>query len=67
MKQENISRKNFIKLVGASLLGFGFTPKMKFDTSVEFPNYEKLGRVCIIGKVDIKSAPYEDSETIGVL
>jgi lipoprotein-anchoring transpeptidase ErfK/SrfK len=67
MKQENISRKNFIKLVGASLVGLGITPKMKFDTSVEFPNYEKLGRVCIIGKVDIKSAPFEDSETIGVL
>jgi lipoprotein-anchoring transpeptidase ErfK/SrfK len=67
MTQKRLSRKNFIRLVGTSLLGLGFSPKLDFSTISEFPNYERLGRVCIIGKVDIKSAPYEDSETIGVL
>jgi lipoprotein-anchoring transpeptidase ErfK/SrfK len=67
MKQEEISRKNFIKLVGAGLIGLGINPKMHFATGGEFPDYERLGRVCIIGKVEIKSAPYEDSQTVGVL
>jgi lipoprotein-anchoring transpeptidase ErfK/SrfK len=67
MTHKRLSRKNFIKVVGTGFLGLSFFPRLEFSTKSEFPNYERLGRVCIIGKVDIKSAPYEDSETIGVL
>jgi lipoprotein-anchoring transpeptidase ErfK/SrfK len=67
MTHKRLSRKNFIKLVGTGLLGLGFSPKLEFTINSKFPDYERLGRVCIIGKVDIKSAPYEDSVTVGVL
>lgn len=67
MNQDGLSRRNFIKLFGVGLASMGIYPKLHFNTGVEFPDYERLGRVCIIGKVDIKSAPYEDSQTVGVL
>lgn len=67
MSHNNLSRRNFIKLVGVGMIGLGINPIIHFDTGVEFPDYERLGRVCIIGKVNVKSAPYEDSETVGVL
>jgi lipoprotein-anchoring transpeptidase ErfK/SrfK len=67
MKHLNISRKNFIKLAGLGLTSVIIKPKGIFYEQTEFPPYNRLGRVCIIGKVNIKSAPYEDSETVGVL
>jgi len=67
MNQESLSRRNFIKLFGVGLVSIGAHPKLHFDTGVVFPDYEKLGRVCIIGKVEIKSAPYEGAQTVGAL
>jgi lipoprotein-anchoring transpeptidase ErfK/SrfK len=67
MNQDGLSRRNFLKLLGVGLTSFGINPKLHFKYSVEFPDYDRLGRVCIIGMVNIKSAPYEDSETVGVL
>jgi lipoprotein-anchoring transpeptidase ErfK/SrfK len=67
MYQDGLSRKNFIKLVGVGIAGLGFKSVSKIKNLVEFPLYERLGRVCIIGMVNIKAQPYEDSETIGVL
>ena len=67
MNQDGLSRRNFIKLFGVGLASMGFYPKMQINNSVVFPNYGRLGRVCIIGRVDIKTAPYENSQTVGVL
>jgi lipoprotein-anchoring transpeptidase ErfK/SrfK len=67
MKQDALSRKNFIKLLGLGLTSVGIRPIMSFNNGIKFPDYERLGRVCIIGRVDIKAAPYEDSQTVGVL
>jgi len=67
MNQDGLSRRNFLKLFGVGFAGMGIYPKLHFNTEVEFPDYDRLGRVCIIGRVDIKSAPYEGSQTVGVL
>jgi len=67
MNQDGLSRRNFIKLFGLGFVGMGIYPKLHFNTEVEFLAYDRLGRVCIIGRVDIKSAPYEGSQTVGVL
>lgn len=67
MHQRKLSRRNFIKILGLSITSLGIKPIFRNQDKVEFPNYERLGRVCIIGKVEIKSAPYEGSETINVL
>jgi lipoprotein-anchoring transpeptidase ErfK/SrfK len=67
MKPSEITRKNFIKLAGIGLTSFALRPQVVFYDQAEFPAYDRLGRVCIIGKVNVKSAPYEDSEIVGVL
>ncbi len=67
MNHSKITRKNFIKLAGLGLTSLAMSSKGVFYNQAEFPPYERLGRVCIIGMVKIKSAPYEDSETVGVL
>lgn len=67
MQPDGLSRRSFIKLLGLGLTGLEINSKFRLAAQVEFPDYERLGRVCIIGKVEIKSAPYEGSETVGVL
>jgi lipoprotein-anchoring transpeptidase ErfK/SrfK len=67
MNPGRISRRNFIKLMGIGLTSMGIKPLSGFKQAVDFPDYGRLGRVCIIGRVDIKSAPYEASETVGAL
>jgi lipoprotein-anchoring transpeptidase ErfK/SrfK len=67
MNQDSMSRRNFLKLFGIGITSLGINPKFYFNTGVEFPKYDRLGRVCIIGKVEIKTAPFEGSQTVGVL
>jgi lipoprotein-anchoring transpeptidase ErfK/SrfK len=67
MNQDGLSRRNFIKLFGVGLASMGIYPKLHLNSGIEFPNYDRLGRVCIIGRVEIKSSPNEDSQTVGVL
>jgi len=67
MNRDGLSRRNFIKLVGIGITGAGIKPISRFNDLVEFPSYDRLGRVCIIGMVNIKAQPYEDSQTVGVL
>lgn len=67
MNPRRLSRKNFIKLLGLGVTSVGFRPILDVKHETTFPNNERLGRVCIIGMVDIKSAPYEDSDTVGVI
>ena len=63
----SLSRRNFIKLLGLGITGLHISPWKNSSNLVEFPAYEHLGRVCIIGRVDVKSGPYENSQTVGVL
>lgn len=67
MRQNGLSRRKFLKLLGIGLTGLGIRPKFGFQEEIKFPDYERLGRVCIIGKVEIKSAPFEGSNTVRVL
>jgi lipoprotein-anchoring transpeptidase ErfK/SrfK len=67
MNRAALSRRNFIKLLGLSLTSVGIKPILKLTNGIQFPVSERLGRVCIIGKVDIKSTPDEGSQTVGVL
>jgi lipoprotein-anchoring transpeptidase ErfK/SrfK len=67
MRQGGLSRRNFLKLFGLGLTSLGINPKFRFKDLTKFPDYERLGRVCIIGKVEIKSEPFEGSNTVGVL
>ncbi len=67
MRQDGLTRKNFIKLLGLGAVSLGFNPRLSANTPAQFPDYERLGRVCIIGKVEIKSEPADSSETVGVL
>jgi L,D-transpeptidase catalytic domain len=67
MHANNLSRKNFIKILGVGLAGLGVRPKSFINEATKFPDYERLGRVCIIGKVEIKSAPAASSQTVGVI
>ena len=41
-------------------------PRLATYPPLEFPNYERLGRVCV-GKVELKKRPDESSATVGVL
>jgi lipoprotein-anchoring transpeptidase ErfK/SrfK len=67
MRHNGISRKNFIKLLGVGAVSLGLKPNLLLTKKAQFPDYERLGRVCIIGKVEIKSSPAESSQTTGVL
>lgn len=67
MPQDQLSRRNFIKLLGIGITGLQLHSRKYRPNQVEFPAYDRLGRVCIIGMVEIKSAPYEASGTVGVL
>jgi lipoprotein-anchoring transpeptidase ErfK/SrfK len=67
MNIDGLSRRDFIRLVGIGITGFGLTPLSKLNSYIEFPDNERLGRICILGKVEIKAQPYEGSQTIGVL
>ena len=67
MNFDSISRKNFLKLIGVGITGYSLQSATLIKKLVDFPNYERLGRVCILGKVEIKSRPSDDSQTVGVL
>jgi lipoprotein-anchoring transpeptidase ErfK/SrfK len=67
MRHDRLSRRNFIKLMALGLTSYGINPKHRFNAETQFPDYDRLGRVCIIGKVEIKTAPYEGSQTVKVL
>ena len=67
MNRHRISRRSFMKLVGLGVSSIGFKPILNINNAVEFPDHDRLGRICIIGRVDIKSAPYEGSQTVEII
>jgi lipoprotein-anchoring transpeptidase ErfK/SrfK len=64
--KRNLSRRNFIKLTGYGMGGLFLNPFLPKYPLIEFPNYDRLGRVCV-GKVEIKNRPDESSDSVGVL
>ena len=64
--RSSISRRDFLKLVALSLGGLAFRPWDRFFDLPDFPKAEKLGRVNV-GKVEIKTRPDADGQTVGVL
>jgi lipoprotein-anchoring transpeptidase ErfK/SrfK len=67
MNRGHISRRNFLKLFSAGIAAYGMRGTIITRSATEFPINQKLGRVCIIGMVDIKSQPSADSQTVGVI
>jgi lipoprotein-anchoring transpeptidase ErfK/SrfK len=67
MKQDSLSRRNFIKLIGLGMTSIGIKPIFSYKNETIFPDSDRLGRVCIQGMVDIKTAPNQSSQTVGVL
>lgn len=65
-----LTRRNFLKLTALSLGGLALDPLARFHPSLalrtEFPQAERLGRVCK-GKWDLKARPNPDSKTVNVV
>jgi lipoprotein-anchoring transpeptidase ErfK/SrfK len=66
MYHKPVSRRNFIKIASLGMGGIALRSWLPAAPKVAFPNYDRLGRVCV-GKVELKQRPDESSSTIGVL
>ena len=67
MNKHTISRRDFLKFIAIAASGLSLGAwKYGTASSAEFPQYDRLGRVCV-GKIDVKIKPDQDSETIQVL
>ncbi len=61
------SRRSFLKLGALSLGALALRPWNNWSQLLdEFPDAEQLGRICV-GKVDVRSRPSVDAESVGVL
>jgi lipoprotein-anchoring transpeptidase ErfK/SrfK len=67
MRKDRVSRRDFLKILGIGITGLKIFPRWSVKDIAEFPAYDRLGRVCIIGRVDVKASPRESSETVGIL
>ena len=61
-----LNRREFLKVVSTGAAGAIFTPFNRLFQLPDFPNYERLGRVCA-GKVELRARPNIDSQEVGVL
>jgi len=64
--QSQITRRSFLKLAALGLGGLGLNPWRKVFALPDFPQADRLGRVCQ-GKIDVKAAPDYDSPTVSIL
>ena len=65
MDTKRLTRRQFLKLSALGLGSLGLKPWNRLFTLDDFPQYERLGRA--FAKVEIKSRPDIDAETVGVL
>lgn len=63
---EGMSRRDFLKLLGLTAGGLSIPGRGVVARLADFPSSERLGRVAV-GKVDLKSLPDVNSQTVGVL
>lgn len=61
-----IKRRDFLKVIGLGAIGVSINPWRDLLKLGDFPDAERLGRVCV-GMVEIKLKPDYDSQTVGVL
>jgi len=61
-----LSRRDFLKLSAAGLGGLALEPWRRIFQLADFPQAEKLGRVCF-GSIEIKAQPDYDGQTVGIL
>lgn len=66
MPAKQLTRKQFLNIAALGLGGLGFALHSKHMPLIEFPAYDRLGRVCV-GMVELKARPSIDSQTVGVL
>lgn len=65
---QSFSRREFIKFGALSMGALAISPWKIWDQlQSEFPDAERLGRVCIPGKIDIRARPSADAQSLGVL
>lgn len=65
---QNLSRRDFLKIAGVSLGVLAFNPLKPFESPLplpQFPSGDRLGRV--FGKIDIRSEPSFNAPSLGVL
>ena len=67
MKTFYLSRRDFLKLAGASLGALALRTYNQDLPLLQFPNAERLGRVCIDGRVDVKVAPSDGAATVSTI
>lgn len=64
-RQNWLGRRGFLRLGVAAAGGLAMPRWLR--PAVQFPEGERLGRVCIAGKVDVKARPDVDAATVEVL
>ena len=65
MKQQNLTRRDFLKVAAAGLGGLGINPWSSLFVIPDFPDFDRLGRA--FTKVEIKSRPDIDSPTVDTI
>ncbi len=66
MGNANVNRRTFLKLAALSLGSLGFKPWRRLFSLPDFPQANRLGRVCD-GKAEVKAQPDYDSPTVKTL
>ena len=66
MARRQLSRREFLKLASLGLGGLGLTFRTGVIRLPEFPDYDRLGRVCV-GMAELKVRPSLESQTVGTL
>jgi len=61
-----LNRQAFLKLSALGLGNMALNPWRRLFTLIDFPDAERLGRVCA-GSVNLKAQPDDDSAIVGVL
>jgi lipoprotein-anchoring transpeptidase ErfK/SrfK len=62
----SLTRRDFLKVSALSIGSLGLRPWKMVFTLPDFPEADRLGRVCE-GKIEVKSRPDYDSQTVKVL
>lgn len=65
-EQGGISRRDFIKMSAVGAGSLAFRPWERWFDQQDFPDADKLGRVCV-GRVDLKARPDYDAPNVSVL
>ena len=66
LRQPPLTRRDFLKLSAAGLGGIALSPWTRLFALPDFPQADRLGRVCD-GRIDVKASPDFDSQTVEVL